>query len=371
MGSQFSGYGTQTKIWTRILRDLGHEVTISSYWGLQGAPTQWEGITILPGFGGGYCSSSLGEHANAIHPDLVITLGDVWVLDPNILRQIPVAHWLPVDCQPMSLADRNIISNSNAELIAMSQFGFDRMKGAGYNPVYWPHGIETEVFKPHSDRDELRTACGIDDQFVIGINGANNDAIRKALPEQMLAFAKFHSTHPDTLLTLHTGVHQEGGQDLEAVAENLGILDKIRVVDQYRYQCGLVLPNDLVEWYSVIDVMSAASYGEGFGLPIIEAQACGTPVITTDASSMPEINPLGISVSGQPFWNGVHKGWWTKPSVSELVTAYEQSYKAFKENTVDRQALRTFACSYDTQKISEQYAIPALEELLERMKKRG
>ena len=64
-----------------------------------------------------------------------------------------------------------------------------------------PHGIELDVFKPPADRDELRAAFGLgEDTFAIGINGANNDAIRKALPEQMLAFAKFHATHPDSLL---------------------------------------------------------------------------------------------------------------------------------------------------------------------------
>ena len=36
-------------------------------------------------------------------------------------------------------------------------------------------------------------------------------------------------------------------------------------------------------WYRSLDVLSACSYGEGFGLPILEAQACGSPAIVTDA----------------------------------------------------------------------------------------
>ena len=60
---------------------MGHEVIVSAYWGLSGAPTQWNGITILPGFGANYCSTSLSQHCKAVQPDLVITLGDVWVLD--------------------------------------------------------------------------------------------------------------------------------------------------------------------------------------------------------------------------------------------------------------------------------------------------
>jgi glycosyltransferase involved in cell wall biosynthesis len=364
-----SGYGTQTQIWTRELKRLGHEVIISTYWGIQGGATQWEGMPVLPGFGPNYCSNSLFQHAQAYKPDLVITLGDVWVMDPNLLKQLPLAHWLPSDCRPMSVADRNVVEASGAQLIAMSEFGFDRFQRAGFDPVLVPHGIDTNVFKPLPNVSELRETCGLGgDPFVIGINQANNDAIRKALPEQMLAFAKFCERHDDALLTLHTGVHQEGGQDLESVAENLGILDKVRVVDQYRYAAGMITPTDLNEWYNVIDVLGQTVYAEGFGLPIMEAQAAGTPAITTDASSMIEVNPHGIRVGGQPFWNGVHKGWWISPNVTQIVDAYEEAYQNRK--SVDVKKLRRFAQTYAYPRISKKYMQPALDELLARMEAR-
>jgi glycosyltransferase involved in cell wall biosynthesis len=348
---------------------MEHEVTISSYWGLQGAPTMWNGVTILPGWGQNYCSTSLSQHAKVVQPDLVITLGDIWVMDPGLLREMPVAHWLPVDTRPQSLADRNCVEASGAQLIAMSKWGRDRMISAGYNPVYVPHGIDTELFKPPADRKEVRGKLSVDDYFVIGMNAANNDAIRKAAPEVMLAFAKFHETHPDAILSLHTGVHQEGGQDLEALAENLGIVDLVRVVDQYRYACGLVTPEDLAEWYGVLDVLCATTFAEGFGLPIIEAQACGTPVITTDASAMTELNPHGLHVGGEPFWNGVHKGWWTKPYIGQIVAAFERAYE--DRDKVQRDKLREFALGYDLDLVSGKYMEPAIDELAERMKKRG
>lgn len=364
-----SGYGTQTQIWTRELKRLGHEVIISTYWGIQGGATQWEGMTVLPGFGPNYCSNSLFQHSKAYNPDLVITLGDVWVMDANLLKQLPLAHWLPSDCRPMSIADRSVVEASGAQLIAMSEFGFDRFKQAGFDPVLVPHGIDTNVFKPLPNVEELREACGLGgDVFVIGINQANNDAIRKALPEQMLAFAKFAERHDNAMLTLHTGVHQEGGQDLEAVAENLGILDKVRVVDQYRYSSGMVTPADLNEWYNVIDVLGQTVYAEGFGLPIMEAQAAGTPVITTDASSMAEVNPHGIRVGGQPFWNGVHKGWWISPNVTQIVDAYEEAYENRK--SVDVKKLRRFAQTYAYPRVSKKYMQPAVNELLARMEAR-
>src|SRR5208282_3620374 len=161
------------------------------------------------------------------------------------------------------------------------------------------------IFKPPADRSAIRAELGLkDDSFVIGVNAANNDAIRKAAPEMMLAFAKFHADHPDAVLALHTGVHQDGGQNLEVIAENLGITDRIRVVDQYRFHAGMITPAELADWYGALDVLAGCTYAEGFGLPIIEAQACGIPVITTNASSMTELNPHGIGIDGEPFWNG-------------------------------------------------------------------
>jgi glycosyltransferase involved in cell wall biosynthesis len=364
-----SGYGTQTALWTQKLTEMGHEVFISTFWGLTGSPTQWNGIPVLPGFGNAYCSPSLQQHCRHIQPDLVITLGDIWVLDPNVLRELPVAHWLPSDCRPMSLADQNVVDASKSELIAISRFGYDRFYRAGFSPYYVPHAIDMGVFKPVGNRDRLRKDLGLDDRFVIGVNAANNDAIRKAIPEMMLAFARLLQDHPDCVLSLHSGIHQEGGQDLEAVAENLGITDKVMVVDQYRYTAGLVSASALADWYGTLDVLCATTYGEGFGIPIIESQACGVPVITTRASAMEELNPLGLSVDGEPFWNGVHKGWWTRPSSRELYKAFSQAYEA--QGTADKVKLREFAMQYEVGTVCEKYMRPVADALLERMKEKG
>jgi glycosyltransferase involved in cell wall biosynthesis len=346
---------------------MGHEVFISTFWGLSGSPTAWDGITVLPGFGGNYSSPSLHQHAKHIQPDLVLTLGDVWVLDANLLRELPLAHWLPSDCRPMSTADRNIVEASGAQLLAMSRFGQQRFIDAGFtNALYCPHGLDFQTWKIPEDRGKLREATGIGpDTFVIGVNAANNDAIRKAPSEMLLAFAKFAQSHPDSLLSLHTAVHCDGGQDLECLAENLGITDKVRVVDQYRYSAGLIQPSELADWYGAVDVLLAATYGEGFGLPIVESMACGTPVITTKCSSMEELNPDGIQVDGEPFYNGVHRAWWIRPSVSGMVAALEQAYE--QRHDVDPVKLRESVAQYEVGRVAEEHMKPAVDELLERM----
>ncbi len=361
-----SGYGTQAAIWSQKLKEMGHEVVLSSFWGLSGTVMEWAGMPVLPGFGGAYCSPSLQQHAKHVNPDLVIVLGDIWVLDPAVLASLPSAHWLPSDCRPMSSADRAVVEAARPELIAMSLFGQARFAAEGLSSHYVPHGIPMDVFRPPEDRAALREAHGIGpDTFVIGVNAANNDAIRKAAPEMMLAFAKFLSFHPDSVLALHTGVHCDGGQDLEAVAENLGITDRCMIADQYRYTAGLISADDMRDWYGVVDVLCAATYAEGFGLPIIEAMSCGIPVISTDASAMTELNPHGWQVDGEPFWNGVHKAWWVRPSVAGMYRAFMQAHE--QREDVDPVKLRDSVAQYDVDRVCEEHMRPVVDLLLEKM----
>ena len=52
---------------------------------------------------------------------------------------------------------------------------------------------------------------------------------------------------------------------------------------------GYVARDELPLWYSAADVFVYPSIYEGFGLPVLEAMACGTPVITSNVSSLPEV----------------------------------------------------------------------------------
>jgi len=55
------------------------------------------------------------------------------------------------------------------------------------------------------------------------------------------------------------------------------------------YFLGFVSDSIIADLYNIAKVFIYPSFYEGFGLPILEAQACGCPVITSDVSSMPEI----------------------------------------------------------------------------------
>jgi len=52
---------------------------------------------------------------------------------------------------------------------------------------------------------------------------------------------------------------------------------------------GFIPEDELPLWYNAADVFVYPSLYEGFGLPPLEAMACGTPVIVSDVSSLPEV----------------------------------------------------------------------------------
>ncbi len=70
--------------------------------------------------------------------------------------------------------------------------------------------------------------------------------------------------------------------EVYATVERLGLQDAVRFT-------GYVAAEELPLWYSAADLFCYPSFYEGFGLPPLEAMACGTPVITSNVSSLPEV----------------------------------------------------------------------------------
>ena len=371
-----SGYGMQTALFAGRLRDLGHEMVLFANYGLNGAGSVWNGIPVLPAAFDGTGCDILGAHVDSVKPDLVIILADAWPLNPQVLKALPcpVAAWMPVDCgradgEPASAprlgaADARMLHASGAVPVAMSRHGERALREAGFSPLYVPHAVDLQIFKPPADRDALRETWGVAGRFVIGINAANKDGLRKGYAEQLLAFMRFRKRHPEALLLIHALPQMPGCQlDLEALARRLGITEAVLFSDKYKYVAGLLSPRDMADWYGVLDLYSGCAYAEGFGVPLLEAQACGTPVVTTDASAMTELRGPGWLAPGQEYWNPVHEAWWRDPSVKAIERAYE---KAFKLAASKRQAAREFALGYDADLVLLDHFKPALDSIMER-----
>jgi glycosyltransferase involved in cell wall biosynthesis len=102
----------------------------------------------------------------------------------------------------------------------------------------------------------------------------------KNLHRLIAAFAKISCQDCDLLLA-GTGDRRYTPK-LKAQSEELGIADRVKFLDYVPYERLPILLNQAI-------ALVFPSLWEGFGLPVLEAMACGTPVITSNLSSLPEV----------------------------------------------------------------------------------
>jgi glycosyltransferase involved in cell wall biosynthesis len=242
---------------------------------------------------------------------------------------------------------------------------------ADFDPIYVPHGVDTEAYKPH-ERNEIRDKLGVShDAFLVGIVAANKGRpSRKCFQQMFEAFRHFRKRHPDAEIKLyvHTTVEPEyaGGEDILALLASLELHDAIRP-DSYTMMFDPVSSRSMAQIYSTFDVLLNASMGEGFGIPILEAAACGVPSIVTDFSAMSEVCGAGWKVPGRPFWTGQHS-WMQVPDVKEIVDALEDCYglDEGRRRALSVQA-RQHAEQYDAKRVFEDYMLPGFQEVEERI----
>jgi len=284
-----SGYGQQMAELLPAFVKAGYPTAISAFYGLEGGIISLDGITIYPKIGDVWGSDAMVEHSKAFKADVVFTLQDLWVVDPNMLRLLK--HWIPivpVDHQPIppSIHERLRMAY---RIITYSPFGKRELDRVGMHSTYIPHTVDTDNFKP-MDRTEIRKQIGIpEDIFLFGMVSANKDnPPRKEFQRVMDAFVLFLKDHPKSGLYFHTLLEQGGGFNIKQYADFLGISSKIYHVQPYEQLFG-VTKQDMPKIYSSFDCLLCPSANEGFGVPIIEAQSCGIPVITNNFTAMPDL----------------------------------------------------------------------------------
>lgn len=366
-----TGYGQQTALWVPKLQALGHDVAVAAFHGLQGVPLSWGGMTVYPGSSEDpWAQDVMMGHYQRHHADLLITLMDAWVLDPAKLVNaaemgMRAVHWQPVDCEPLSVLDTRLLETAGTRPIAISRHGERQL--AAFDPMYAPHGIDTSVFVPLADDviAAAREKGGMAGMFLIGVNAANQDPVRKGFGEQLAAFRLFVDRHPDARMLIHTRSRTRSGTDLDRLVSVLRLDGLVQFGDQYLTVTGLTSQAELAKWYGILDIFSNCAYGEGFGIPVMEAQATGTPAVVTDCSAMTELAGPGWAVEGEWYWNAGHSAWWTRPSIQAILAAYEEAYaeRGTEAAVRRRQAAREFALLYDVDRVLKEHWEPILDEL--------
>jgi glycosyltransferase involved in cell wall biosynthesis len=144
-----------------------------------------------------------------------------------------------------------------------------------------PHGVSSEyrLDREGSRMSELRAIHAIPSgPYILFVGGADPRKNHATLFQAYAGKASIRQSH--TLVVVGDSFHRLG--NIMETARTLRIGDRVACT-------GTVPADDLRCFYSHADLFVFPSRYEGFGLPVLEAMACGAPVITSNTTALPEV----------------------------------------------------------------------------------
>ena len=136
------------------------------------------------------------------------------------------------------------------------------------------HGIDHKLFKVY---DNIKISFKLPKKFIFSVGSIEP---RKNLLGLLKAY-----THLDVKYKEEYSLVLAGFKGWE----NREIMDLIESNKKYIHYLGYISDEELAQTYNLASLFVYPSFYEGFGLPPLEAMACGTPVITSNVSSLPEV----------------------------------------------------------------------------------
>ena len=325
--------------------------------------------------------------------DLLITLKEPWCF--SYLPHVAI-NWVPfaiIDHSPVSETITSKLETA-FKVISPSRHAQFELMQKKIESSYIPHGVSTNIFKP-LDKAKCRKLWHLDpDEFVVLIVAANR--ARKMIPRQLQGYKLFLEKNPGikSHLMIWTNVYPNNypesdnlgvadvGVSLLPEIMRLGLGEAVRWVDPKTYDAGI--PDwagdnyengwDMTKLYNTADVVLNCTGGEGVSLSLLEGQACGVPVITTNYAGAPEHVGSGYTVPWHDYVIMNTPG--TKYALADLESMAEALTKVYNGNRVKMaERARTFALRYDWDRIIESNWKPFLssceEELFPLITKEG
>jgi glycosyltransferase involved in cell wall biosynthesis len=376
-----TGYGGQAKLILPRLQALGYPVSMTGYYGLQGHTLKFNDMMVYPCGYHPYGMDVAAGNAKQEQADVLMTNVDVWVCEPAMFVDVPWVPWYPIDSGSINPLILSKLPQS-FDRIAMSKFAQKMVQDAGLQSRYIPCSIDTKVFTPSDKKralDEMNLhipAKVPENAYLVSMVAMNKGApSRKAFFQQFRAFKKFKDAHPEAVLYAHTircEHGEQGGINLVEICNFLGLQvnkdvlfpDPLLVINGY--------PDIFLNAvYNASDVFLSVTMGEGFGIPIVEAQAAGCPVIIGDWTSMSELLFSGWRVTKKE----AHEQWTLlsaiqyDPSWEAIADRLEMAYQ-MRGNQEYRNRARDGALAYDVDKVVEKYWVPTLDAIAAKLKDR-
>lgn len=384
-----SGYGVQANsLLPRLVKHPAIEqIGIFGYYGIQGGLTELPVGLGIPGVQpinmlhypvspkDGWGNDIVAKHAEHFGAHVVITLLDVWVQNRNFGHQgFLWCPYSPVDHEPIPPPILARLRDA-FHPIAYSQHAAKEYAENGLDYHYIPHGVETKLYKPYDKGGKAQAKKWLnfsEDNFVVGTVAANKGwPSRKGYPELFEAFSLFHKDHPEARLFCHGGMvdMQHNGIALDKLARMYGIEDYTQITEPYNQTIGFT-SQEMCKLYNAMDVFCLPSMGEGFGIPIIEAQACGVPVIVTDWTACAELCGAGWKVPVGKKIPTTLQSFQAYADVGALVAAMKSAYNMWRNGGAwhreESQAARDFAMQYDWEHLVKDKWFPFIDWLWER-----
>lgn len=368
-----TGYGVQAQHILPALKSMPEveDIKVLAFYGLQGgrikyrmAGRDWD---ILPITSDIYGNTAISSYALEFKSDVVISLLDIWVLDKEYGRGFMWCPYMPIDMEPLPVAFTSRLQHAYLPLV-YSKYASRVFDGLGIEHMYVPHGVDTTVYKPMVKwKRASRKALGFPEEtwssYIFGMVAANKGLpARKAFPEVFEAFSRVVDAGVDAYLYLHTLVTTTaGGPDLQVMARVFGIEDRIVYSNEHLLLSGAYKSADMARVYNSMDCLLSPSYSEGFGIPIIEAQACGVPVIACDSFAMTELAQVGWLVPwDHKLYHQLGANMYM-PSVDALTSAMLEAVKVGRKQLAQdaTNAMRV----YDWQYVIDTYWKPVIRRL--------
>jgi glycosyltransferase involved in cell wall biosynthesis len=315
----------------RVAREIGTALVATGQWDVSqlgwfhNPSTAVVPFRVYPTTGqDAYGHKAYPETVARLKPDIVLAIGDDWMIGHMLdhPRTCPVVGYVPIDSEPVSLDAMKTFSKLD-HLVLYGMYAWRRVHGEALEGKrsMIPHGVDLQTFRPLPIEEKQRARAeilggrkGVD--FIVGCVARNTT--RKNLPALVRTFRMFvngstscqdcgnifggtHSTcracnsgnvvsfapKDDAWLYMHCVADERQnaiGFDLASLVAQQGLAGRVGMPKGMKVGGG-VTDTKLNEIYNAMDVFSLPTMGEGWGLPILEAMAAGTPVLVTDYSA--------------------------------------------------------------------------------------
>jgi glycosyltransferase involved in cell wall biosynthesis len=207
---------------------------------------------------------------------LVLTIHDL--IYRHFPHSIPLGHRLfmqrvfPIVARR---AERVIVPSecTGREVVRYLGIAPERLRLVHYGP-----GTSLKRVTDEAEIEAVLQKFGIRRPYIISVARAY---AHKNIAGLLRAMAALHQRGPRNVQLVLVGDRYRSGHELERLTRDLNLVDSIILT-------GFVSESDLNALYSGAAVFAFPSLAEGYGLPVLEAMECGTPVVASNASAVPE-----------------------------------------------------------------------------------